>query len=262
MQPKVSPSFAGASERFRPTGFARWAPLSVKWLLVLCVSAIALGTNAMVAAQPRTAKVAGSFYPEDRTELLDLIQTLLKRQPEPIATRKPRILIVPHAGYQYSGLIAASGFRQLQGYTYHGVVVVGFTHQQQFPGSSVDNRASYETPLGELPIDQEAAAVLQSFPGIGHVEAAHESQEHSVEVELPFLQVVLEHPRIVPILMGNVEFEDAQRFYVRACNRGQLVRHIEAEREIWREGHESDVIKRRVIGLQAERDFGRLRIVG
>ena len=163
-----------------------------------------------VGAATRGPKVAGQFYPEDRAELLELIQGLLARQPEPAATAKPRMLIVPHAGYEYSGPVAAAGFRQLQGRAYDGVVVVGFTHRMPFDGSSVDTVESYETPLGEIPVDQEAVAVLQTYPGITHVEAAHASREHSVEVELPFLQLALGRFRLVPILMGGAGLEDAR----------------------------------------------------
>ncbi len=170
-----------------------------------------VATGALVSAEVRSAKVAGEFYPEERVELLDLVTELLKRQPEPAITAKPRILIVPHASYLYSGLIAANGFRQLEGYHYDGVVVVGFTHQTLFKGSSVDTREAYETPLGTVPVDLEAAAVLQTYPGISHLEEAHESAEHSLEVELPFLQVALQHPRIVPVLMGSVTLDDAKR---------------------------------------------------
>lgn len=163
------------------------------------------------AARVRTPKVAGEFYPEEPQELRSLIAQLLKRQPEPTLTQKPRILIVPHAGYQYSGLVAANGFRQIQRQTYTGVVVVAFTHRMSFEGVSVDTRQVYETPLGLLPVDAEAVAVLQTYPGIIHREEAHESAEHSLEVELPFLQAVLDRPRIVPILMGSASLQDAER---------------------------------------------------
>lgn len=162
-------------------------------------------------AEPRAAKVAGQFYPETNAELLELVEELLAQQPEPPLPNKPRLLIVPHAGYQYSGPIAASGFRHLQGHTYDGVVVVGFMHRAQFAGSSVDTREAYRTPLGAFAIDQEAAAVLQTFPGITHVEEAHESGEHSLEVQLPFLQVALGRVKLVPILMGNANLDDAAR---------------------------------------------------
>lgn len=162
------------------------------------------------AGQIRAAKVAGRFYPESQLELHELVHELLERQPDPSVEGKPRILIVPHAGYQYSGLIAASGFRVLEGQIYDGVVVVGFTHRMQFDGVSVDTREAYDTPLGRVPIHQEAAAVLQAHPGIGHVEPAHEMDEHSMEVEIPFVQAALPHTRIVPMLIGNVRLEDAR----------------------------------------------------
>lgn len=162
-------------------------------------------------ARVREAKVAGEFYPDDANELRGLIQELLKRQPEPANKRKPRVLIVPHAGYQYSGLIAANAYKQLQGASYDGVVVVAFTHRQQFPGSSVDTREAYSTPLGEIPVQQEAAAVLRSYPGIGFVESAHAGGEHSLEVELPFLQVALGRFRLVPVLMGGVGLKEAEQ---------------------------------------------------
>lgn len=170
----------------------------------------ALSAETVEAARVRPAQVASEFYPDDEKELRSLIQELLKRQPEPAKRRKPRVLIVPHAGYQYSGLIAANAYRQLQGTHYDGVVVVGFTHRAQFPGSSVDTREAYATPLGEIPVNQEAAAVLRTYPGIGFVESAHASNEHSLEVQLPFLQQVLGRFRLVPVLMGSVDLADAE----------------------------------------------------
>ncbi len=179
------------------------------WLaMLLALGAIGAKSPAETTRAPR---VAGSFYPDDRTELLGVVTSLLERQPEPVITEKPRILIVPHAGYPYSGPIAASGFRQVQGHAYDGVVVVGFTHRLTFPGSSVDTREAYVTPLGELPVDQAAIAVLQAYPGIGHVEEAHAIDEHSLEVQLPFLQAALERVRLVPVLMGGAGLEDARR---------------------------------------------------
>ena len=178
------------------------------FLLVPCLW---IGGQPGVQAQIRSAKVAGAFYPDDRSELLELVTDLVKRQPEAAAGRNPRILIVPHAGYQYSGLVAGNGFRQLQGHRYDGVVVVGFTHQMPFTGSSVDTVEAYETPIGVLPVDQEASAILRTYPGIGYVEAVHDSSEHSLEVELPFLQVALERPRIIPVLMGGVSLAEANR---------------------------------------------------
>ncbi len=163
------------------------------------------------AAEVRTPQVAGQFYPAEPAELRSVVTDLLERQPVQASRSKPRVLIVPHAGYPYSGVVAASAFRQLLGQTYDGVVVVGFTHRFQFDGISVDTVEAYETPLGRLPIHQEAVKFLQTFDGVGHVEEAHESGEHSLEVQLPFVQVALGDVRLVSVLMGSASLEDAQR---------------------------------------------------
>lgn len=179
--------------------------------VLLIALAFCLPLESRAAVEVRTAKVAGQFYPEEQAELLDLVTELIKRQPEEAATKKPRVLIVPHAGYQYSGVVAGNGFRRLSGHHYDAVVVVGFTHREQFEGVSVDTVSAYETPLGMIPVDQEAVAILKMHPGVRHVEAAHEMDEHSLEMELPFLQVALDRFRLVPILMGSASLEDARR---------------------------------------------------
>ena len=163
-------------------------------------------------AEPRTAKVAGQFYPDDPQQLRGLITRLLEQSPAPDpANPKPRALILPHAGYPYSGPVAARGFREIQGRRYDAVVVVGFMHRQPFAGTSVDDREAYRTPLGMIPVDLEAVAFLRAQPGLHHQEEAHESPEHSLEVMLPFLQVALGDFRLVPLLMGSWEEADSER---------------------------------------------------
>jgi AmmeMemoRadiSam system protein B/AmmeMemoRadiSam system protein A len=181
-------------------------PASLLLALVVWV-----GCAASLCAEPRLAKVAGRFYPAERAELLKLVSELIDRQPEPAISQKPRILILPHAGYPYSGPVAGNGYRHLKGHAYDGVVVVGFTHRIQFDGASVDTREGYQTPLGTLPVHREAVALLQQFPGVRSIEEAHETDEHSLEVQLPFLQVALERVRFVPILMGSADQADATR---------------------------------------------------
>ena len=163
-------------------------------------------------AEPRNAKVAGAFYPADPQELRTLITQFLDRFPAPDnqTAAKPRALILPHAGYRYSGIVAARGFREAQGRSYDAVVVVGFTHRDQFEGTSVDDREAYQTPLGTIPVEQHAVAFLKTRAGIHHLERAHASSEHSVEVMLPFLQVALGEFQVVPLLMGSVEPSDAE----------------------------------------------------
>jgi len=163
------------------------------------------------AAEPRQAKVAGQFYPAAPDALRSLVSHLLDRSAdEPLSVGKPRILIAPHAGYGYSGSVAASAFRQIQGRSYDAVVVIGFTHRGHFPGASVDAREAYRTPLGDIPVDLEAVQfLLTNNPVLEMREEAHASPEHSLEVMLPFLQVALSEVRLVPILMGTSALADA-----------------------------------------------------
>ena len=181
--------------------------VAVTGVLVGVISAVPA-----VCADPRTAKVAGSFYPADPDALKATVTRLLEAATAPSTDAPaPRILIVPHAGYAYAGPIAARGFREIQGRSYRTVVVVGFTHRMQFPGVSVDDRESYETPLGRIPVNTELTAWLRTQPGLSHVERAHASDEHSLEVTLPFLQIALGQFQLVPILMGSIDPADAKR---------------------------------------------------
>ena len=178
---------------------------------VLCLASLSPAVSPVVYAEPRTAKVAGEFYPDDPQQLRDLITHLLEQSPAPDpAGPKPRALILPHAGYPYSGPVAARGVREIQGRRYDAVVVVGFMHRQPFSGTSVDDREAYRTPLGTIPVDLEAVAFLTAQRGLHHQEEAHESPEHSLEVMLPFLQVALGDFRLVPLLMGSWEEADSE----------------------------------------------------
>ncbi len=169
-------------------------------------------------AELRQAHVAGTFYPKDGQELFSVIGGLFEQAPAPQRPDKPRILISPHAGYAFSGPVAANAFRLLRGHTYDAVVVVGFTHRESFAGSSVDVRAGYETPLGIVPVDLEATRQLLESgasqnggaPVLSTLEAPHASSEHSLEVMLPFLQAALGSFKLIPIMMGEPSAAHAQ----------------------------------------------------
>ncbi len=186
-----------------------------KWSLAVIAGLTALLSLADPAAtgwaEPRPPQVAGKFYPAEKDELQGVVGQLLASQLSVPLEAKPRALIVPHAGYPYSGTIAARGFRQVQGRHYDGVVVIAFTHRLDFPGASVDDRESYQTPLGIVPVDLEAVKFLLSqHPRVSHHEPAHTAGEHSLEVMLPFLQVAFGSFKLVPILMGTATLSDAE----------------------------------------------------
>lgn len=189
----------------------RRSPL-VRLALVVGLGAWSLELGVGLAvAEPRAPQAAGRFYPADPSELRALVTRLLEQHPAPEASaQKPRLLIAPHAGYPYSGLVAARAFREVQHRRYDGVVVVGFTHRGQFDGTSVDDRESYQTPLGLIPIDLDAVAFLKTQPTIHHREEAHAGGEHSMDVMLPFLQAALGDFKLVPLLMGSQSRSDAE----------------------------------------------------
>jgi len=151
----------------------------------------------------REPAVAGTFYPEDPGELTSTVDRLLARtngQVEP--DRELRALISPHAGYAYSGVVAAEAYACLKGRGYTTVVLVGPDHYIGFEGVAVYPRGAFRTPLGDVWVDEELADLfLEAGAGVQPAPEAHQ-REHALEVQLPFLQRVLPNAKIVPVLMG------------------------------------------------------------
>jgi len=159
--------------------------------------------------QIRRAAVAGSWYPDDPDELAALIDDVLAGVGPVDGT--PIGLIVPHAGYAYSGPVAACGFKQLEGAQVEVAVVIAADHQVPLSDPiSVWAEGGFETPLGVVPVDAELAqALVEADPRITFDPAAHQG-EHPIEIELPFLQRVCPGCRIVPVLMGDDDEETVQ----------------------------------------------------
>ncbi len=149
----------------------------------------------------RLPAVAGSWYPADPEELAQMIDEMLEA--EGPVDGAPLALIVPHAGYVFSGPVAAAGFRQLRNGEYDVAVIIASDHQAPLSSPvSVWAEGAWETPLGRIPVDADLAqALVQADPRITFDPAAHQ-WEHPIEIELPFLQRVCPHCRIVPVLMG------------------------------------------------------------
>jgi AmmeMemoRadiSam system protein B len=152
----------------------------------------------------RPTAVAGLFYPQDAAELRGTIERLLDAVP-PAATSGtvPKALIVPHAGYVYSGAVAASAYRRLRDAraTIDRVVLVGPSHRVPMRGLAMPSADAFETPLGTIAIDAAARQRLRELGLAGISDAAH-AAEHSLEVQLPFLQVVLNEFELLPIATG------------------------------------------------------------
>lgn len=172
-------------------------------------SPTALPSSTIPPGQIRPSAVAGSWYPDDPDELTAMVDGMLTAV-EPV-DGEPIGLIVPHAGYVYSGLVAAHGFKQLEGVQYKVAVIIASDHQPPLSSPiSVWAEGGFETPLGVVPVDEELAqALVAADPLIIFDPAAHEG-EHPIEIELPFLQRACPSCAIVPVLMGTDDEETVQ----------------------------------------------------
>lgn len=152
--------------------------------------------------QTRKPAVAGLFYPAAPAELRETIGRFLGARAA--GDRVPKALIVPHAGYVYSGSIAASAYALIAPAraTLRKVVLLGPSHRVQFSGLAVPGARLYETPLGPVPIDAEAIAAALALPQVCELDAAH-AREHSLEVQVPFLQSVLDDFTLAPFAVGD-----------------------------------------------------------
>lgn len=157
----------------------------------------------MIATRP--AAVAGAFYPGDPATLAVEVETYLREATAPAsAGMPPKAIIAPHAGYIYSGPIAANAYRRvaaLRG-TISRVVLAGPAHRVPVPGAAVPLAGAFATPLGIVALDDEAIGRLRRMPFMETSDRAH-ALEHSLEVHLPFLQAVLGDFRLVPIVVGG-----------------------------------------------------------
>jgi len=157
----------------------------------------------------RPAGVAGSFYPGDPERLTRDVDAMLEQTTGPSGIGRPRILLEPHAGYVYSGAVAAEGYALLDESPPQTFILIGPSHFEAFAYSSVFAGDAYETPLGRVDVDGSLAekiaadSPLVRFSAAGHLQPNLPYREHGLEVQLPFLQRVAPSARIVPIVMGD-----------------------------------------------------------
>jgi AmmeMemoRadiSam system protein A len=191
----------------------------------------------------RGPAVAGIFYPKAESDLKKQIdEYLAEAKPEPI--KNLRALICPHAGYEFSGKIAASGYKLLVGRDYDTVIVLGPSHYALFEGAALSGADAYETPLGLIPISPKNAELgkLKPFainppcrvqrPSFWHQspmqlpafgEDKPDTWEHSLEVQLPFLQRTLKKFDILPVVFGNVDPQEAAKVLLKFIDDRTLV---------------------------------------
>ncbi len=155
----------------------------------------------------KPASVAGLFYPENPDELMDTMARWLLA--EKSVEEYPRAIIVPHSAYQFSGEIAARAYSSLRhrSDTFRRVILIGSADKYNINGCAIPSHDAFSTPIGDVSIDRSLIQLARSHPWIEENDLVH-LMEHSLEVQLPFLQLCLPHFSILPILVGNIRSSD------------------------------------------------------
>lgn len=166
----------------------------------------------------RSPCFAGSFYPSDADSLKSMINEFLNNAKKNEKIDDIKAIIVPHAGYIYSGWVAAVAFKQIEGKNYDDVIIIAPSHAKYFKGACVFDGQAYMTPLGNALVDIEFVQSVSNIDKLvyygrdGH-EWYNNRQEHSLEVQLPFIQTVLPDLKIVPIVMGSQDNETVNALF-------------------------------------------------
>lgn len=151
----------------------------------------------------RRPAVAGAFYPADPTELVSMVDRYLAAADRAKIDVEPRMVIVPHAGYVYSGSVAATAYATVPPQV-GPLVLMGPSHFVRIGGIAVTAHDAFETPLGVVTVDDAMSSRVGGLHGVTIDDTAHRT-EHSLEVQLPFLQRVLADPTMLPLLTGDIE---------------------------------------------------------
>jgi AmmeMemoRadiSam system protein B len=175
--------------------------LGLIFSIISCRSQVAENSQTKVDRQPA---VGGSFYPADPKELLGMIEGFFNDAPASLEL-KPLAIISPHAGFVFSGGVAAASFKQIdRNKKFKHIFIIASSHTMYFDGVSVYSQGDFITPLGKVPVDTLALWLDKKYSFISNIPKPHE-KEHGIEVQLPFLQYWLKNPfSIIPIIIGGV----------------------------------------------------------
>ena len=165
-----------------------------------------------IPALDRPMAAAGSFYPSDPAELRALLGNLFSKT-KPASTKDVIAIICPHAGYEFSGTVAASSYSQLNpGKQYDNVFIIGSSHHVAFMGASIYNAGDYQTPLGKVKVNLDLANKLIKENAVFSYNPDADRNEHSIEVQVPFLQYYLKKSfTLVPIVLGTQSAESCRK---------------------------------------------------
>lgn len=163
------------------------------------------------ASSVKQSEFAGQFYPEQKEELSAMIDGFLDKANPKALPGDIFMLISPHAGYGYSGSTAAYGYKLIKNKPYKTVIILGTSHHKLFNGAAVYTQGSFDTSLGKIDIDDEfTKKIIDKIPEVFSDESVF-TNEHSVEVQLPFLQRTLTDFKIAPVIVGDCTLESCKK---------------------------------------------------
>jgi AmmeMemoRadiSam system protein B/AmmeMemoRadiSam system protein A len=183
-----------------------WRPgkhLAGMIILAVIVSSMVVACSSDAKETVQQPVVAGMFYPGDKATLKMMVERDLKAAPVKKLKGHLVALIAPHAGYRYSGKVAGYAFKQLENRKYKTVVVIAPSHRMPLRGAALSTRDVYRTPLGDIPIAKDVVKRMIKKYAWAEDDQRPFKMEHSLEVELPFLQVMLKDFKVVPIIVGT-----------------------------------------------------------
>ncbi|MBU1808163.1 MAG: AmmeMemoRadiSam system protein B [Candidatus Omnitrophica bacterium] len=179
-------------------------------ILFLATAIMSLSFTPIMASDVKAPNLAGSWYPESKEELTKLLRGYLDSvNPEKVEGRI-FALISPHAGYRFSGSMAAYGYKLAENRDIKTVVIIGFSHRKIFDGIAIYDRGAFRTPLGDIAVDSELAASIRSRNGRIYFQPEAFNGENSVEMQVPFIQLAFPGASIVPIAFGTQDYSDAE----------------------------------------------------
>ena len=166
-------------------------------------------TSTLSASEIKESDLAGSWYSSSKQELSKTLRSYIDQaEPEKVEGEIFGI-IAPHAGYQFSAPVAAYGYKSARNKSIKTVIIIGFSHRKPFDGISVYDRGSFRTPLGDIPVDEKLAGAIEAQNKRIYFYPQAFDGENSIEMQIPFIQLIFENASIVPIAFGTQAYTDA-----------------------------------------------------
>ncbi len=179
-------------------------------IIFLPLLSLLIASTAFASQEVKEADLAGTWYPASKKALAKLLQAYIDAaKPNEV---KGRILAIisPHAGYQFSAPVAAYGYKLASGKDIKTVIIIGFSHRKAFDGIAIYDRGVFRTPLGEVPVNADLAGSIETKNKRIYYHPEAFSDENSIEMQIPFIQMSFPNASIVPIAFGTQEYQDAE----------------------------------------------------